>query len=468
MPHPCPKFNRLPTESCSHAAPPNLQNLSGRIYQFPSYPRSNPSLPLPSSSNDVPLNPLALSFELIGLISSLVGIAFAAYEVWKCRKSAVTEKKMKTISLKKKSGRLDSSPPPKTVDWSASANEQPKLASKSQDNPEVFFCTPSPPSFLTYNLSVHAVVLLIMLALSLGFSAQELSVVCPSPNFRFPEGADFPTFYTLVYNGPPSFGQLVGILNGTLLTTRVDPLGWNGNPFSWLDDEERFIQCDGNVNNFNSDLCAGLKAKILMRTSLQGTVLEPSLASLFPFTAISVASLTLALLFTAVQLVLVLKFKVQRLSDSSITTCIPSALVSFAFSCMLASLIPSSSFLSQRLSPSVDPLLLRNMSDNFVSSAGLWFGGGQTIFGSQFVSQILPLPTITQVCELSSSSVNFRAVALAMSFLAGLCGVSFRGSYLLLLKNANLQTQHTLPDESIEMQATVPPAVNNPLNGDKV
>jgi hypothetical protein len=44
------------------------------------------------------------------------------------------------------------------------------------------------------------------------------------------------------FNGERSQGGLnVGRISGTLLTTTIDSLGWNGAPFTWVDTEEREV-----------------------------------------------------------------------------------------------------------------------------------------------------------------------------------------------------------------------------------
>lgn len=399
------------------------------------------------------------------MLSGLVGLAFSAYEAWKCRKKAA---KKKQAEFEKSAGQVETTMPPKAVDWPAPTVEQPpvwasKVAGTAVEK-NVAVQPLSPPPMPT--TIAHAVFLLFALTLSLGFSVPELAIVCPPPVFDF-AGIDAPTFNIRWFNGPPSEGQFIGRTNATLLKTTIDSMGWNGAPFTWVDTEEALIACAGPL--ISSDICTGLQIKMRIPALLVGTALDPAptTAGLFPFAAMTLASLGLALLFTAVQLALISTGKAQLMLLSPVTASIPSALLSFAFACTLASLLPTSMpSLLRRFSPSADPAMVRAVSDNFVGLGGLWWGGAQTIFGVQYEFTVLPLPPTTQVCALSTLSLNLRAAALGMIFLATLCGATFRGVYLQLLPREDLEPAPSAPAESsIEMKATAVTVVSpNPLN----
>ena len=196
---------------------------------------------------------------------------------------------------------------------------------------------PNSKPFANAFLLGTGVVLILALAIAIGLSVPP-ALTCTAATAKDEKIAQLVTLMQADYfNGQPALGEIVGRVTGTLFTTTVDSLGWNGAPFTWVDKEERVVACAGPL--ITSDVCQALDAKIQAADELLATKWEaPSFPAIVSLTALTDTCLALALILTALQLLAAAKgYHLAGIVKDSTVTFIPSALVMFGFLIMLTS-----------------------------------------------------------------------------------------------------------------------------------
>lgn len=431
-----------------------------RLYRLQSYDTFSVPAPPPSSESQgpPPPNATALSLEIIGAISGVVGLLFSGYEIFKCWRS--TQKKRA-----KKDNASNNTP---VVEWpqtAPSASTPNPISSNSTTTSSIksFFAWESsskttavslaPPSvalpslvshpnggtlFDWYFLWGHGAFFLLSLLLSIGFTSSPLVINCNDTPSLYVAGysTNLTLFRILFFNGDPSFGQNVGLVIGTSLTTTVDPLGWNGAPFTFNDQEEFGELCPRSLTTY--DNCLGLRNKTLAAFSppvVSSMDPVPSPDVLLTLTSMSLGALSVAFVFTVIQSIpAIIKLDIFRMS--SLFACIPFIAVSFSFACALVTTSPSSTLspLTRKVIATINPVIIENCAKLWMSMGGLWFGGAQTIFGVFYQLEFFPIPDLmTQQCFVSNSSISYRVIGLAFMFISAIISVTFRAHFLKML-----------------------------------
>ena len=166
---------------------------------------------------------------------------------------------------------------------------------------------------------------------------------------------------------------------GDLQFTTIDSLGWNGAAFSWTDREEADVACAGPLAT--SDVCMGLRMKITCN-GIYDFLIIMNLACFIP-----------ALAFTS--------WMVHQLRFGMIGRTMDSATVGY-WGCVTQQTSlwrdPCFYVILQLLCfpPGILiglpawPIAMLLMRDKFIGLGGLWWGGGQTIFGVQGVVTMGP------------------------------------------------------------------------------
>jgi hypothetical protein len=264
------------------------------------------------------------------------------------------------------------------------------------------------------------------------------------------------------FNGSPGSNQNVGRVTGTLLTTTVNSLGWNGAPFTWVDTEERDFACAGPL--VTSDACAMLNAKIQAADELRSTTVSlPANPITTALTSLFDISLAAALLFTVAQLVTFSKgFHLAGITRDPSVTGIPLVLTAFSFFFMLVSFIPPPPS-EDSISATLNPALVNLFVNRSIGLGGLWWGGAQTIFGvNAVIAPLAPLnlSPLAGSCVLPTASTALRAASLGMVCASTIMAMLVRST---LLKEAEALTAPA-PSAAAAQQAA-PPSAINPVYG---
>ena len=262
------------------------------------------------------------------------------------------------------------------------------------------------------------------------------------------------------YNGAPSSGQQVGRVTGTLLTTTVDSLGWNGAPFTWVDEEEKEIACEGPL--ITSDVCGALNAKIQAANQLLATAWSPPAQPLITsLSALSAVFLAFALIFTGLQVIAAF-CRYSKLARDTTTTFIPMALVAFAFFIMLTSFFTPPISNVGSFSATLNQALINTFVEKTIGLGGLWWGGAQTIFGVQAVLQPLrPLPLVASdsICVLTTASTYLRVGSVSTICLSFIAAMIFRSEFAKVMETITAPAATPAQGSSVPQTITVNPVI---------
>ena len=275
---------------------------------------------------------------------------------------------------------------------------------------------PNPKPLASAFLLGTGLLLILALAIAIGLSVPPALTCTAAAAQASPLAQQVTLLEADYFSGQPSQGQNVGRVTGTLFTTTVDSLGWNGAPFTWVDKEERVVACAGPL--VTSDICQALDAKIQAADELLATKWEvPSFPAIVSLTALTDTCLALALILTALQLLAAAKgYHLAGIVKDSTITSIPLALVMFGFFVMLTSFFAPPPSLAEVKSATLNPVLINLFVNKTIGLGGLWWGGAQTIFGvSAVLKPLVPLPLEAgdTACAFSAEAIQLRTASLA-------------------------------------------------------
>jgi hypothetical protein len=273
--------------------------------------------------------------------------------------------------------------------------------------------------------------LLLLLLLAIGLAVPQPTARCSAATIAAADSAK--TLLTIdYYNGPPppAVSTRVGLVTGTLTTTTIDSLGWNGQPFTWIDDTEEAIACNGLVT---SDVCVALRPKIQAANRLLGAFDQGVSAAPALFQGLSLLMLALAFLVTCAQLAAVAKVcRLGGIVEDGGASAMPLGLIVLSFFLLLPTLLPSMYAVAPRAA-ALDAVLINTFLQRTISLGGLWFGGGQTTNGLTAVLR-QPQPTVQLLGAagdcFNDSALLLRAVALGVVCLCAVAAVLTRSALL--------------------------------------
>jgi hypothetical protein len=154
----------------------------------------------------------------------------------------------------------------------------------------------------------------------------------------------------------------------------VDSLGWNGAAFTWLDREEADVACTGPLAT--SDVCLGLWHKI-RANEIYDFLIVLSLSALLPVIAFNS--------WLVHQLRFGLVAQTQDRATVGYYGCVTSSSVWWLDPCTYIFLVAIAFVPGVLVGLPSYPIAISLARDKFLGLGGLWWGGGQTIFGTQAV-----------------------------------------------------------------------------------
>ena len=241
---------------------------------------------------------------------------------------------------------------------------------------------PNPKPFASAFLLGTGLLLILALVIAIGLSVPPTLTCTAAAAQAGPLAQQVTLLEVDFFNGQPSLGQNVGKVTGTLFTTTVDSLGWNGAPFSFVDKEMRASACAGPLVTVpppqtTSDVCQGLDAKIRAADELLATKWEVPFTAIISLTALTDTCLALALILTALQLLAAAKgYHLADIVKDSTITSIPLVLVMFGFFVMLASSLAPPPSPAGVKAASLNPALINLFVNRWLRRAVVGSGAG--------------------------------------------------------------------------------------------